>query len=68
MSDYRCNMLAELYIEALLANTKLADQIWEAWQAEKLSNDQAANAWTLVVANHSRHIVIRSSTRHKTEE
>ena len=65
---YRCNMLAERYIEALLANSMLADQIWEAWQSEKLSNDQAADAWTLLVANHPRQIVTQSVTRYKSEE
>jgi hypothetical protein len=34
-----------------LANAAVADQIWEAWQCEKISNDQAAIAWMLVVAN-----------------
>ncbi|MEX2123855.1 MAG: hypothetical protein WD795_08165 [Woeseia sp.] len=67
MSSYRRNMLAELYIEALLADAVLADQIWEAWQCEKISNDHAAKAWTLVVANHSRQIVVQSGIRHKTE-
>jgi hypothetical protein len=61
-------MLAQLYIEALLANATLADQIWETWQCDEISNDQAAAAWTLVVANHCPQIVTQTGTRHNTDE
>ena len=30
-------MLTEAYVEALLADEALTDQVWEAWIAEKLT-------------------------------
>ena len=43
-------MLTKAYIEALLVDEELADQVWEAWDADE--DDQAAwLAWWLV-ANH----------------
>jgi len=41
-------MLTRLYIEALLVNKELADQVWEAWIAEKLTDGAAYIAWLLV--------------------
>ena len=38
-------MLTEIYIEALLVDEELADQVWEAWDAGQ-ANDQTA--WTLI--------------------
>jgi len=37
-------MLARIYIEALLVDENLADQIWETWNAELISNEVAALA------------------------
>ena len=34
-------MLTELYIEALLVNEELADQVWEAWDQGEI-DDQVA--------------------------
>jgi len=34
-------MLSEIYIEALLVEEALADQVWEAWDAGEI-DDQAA--------------------------
>ena len=31
-------MLIEIYIEALLADEELADQVWEAWDAGEIGN------------------------------
>ncbi len=31
-------MLIEIYIEALLADEELADQVWEAWDAGEIDN------------------------------
>ncbi len=31
-------MLAEIYIEALLVNEDLADQIWEAWDKGEIDD------------------------------
>jgi len=35
-------MLTEIYIEALLVDEELADQVWEAWDAENLTMLQRA--------------------------
>ncbi len=37
----RCDstaMLTEIYIEALLVDEELADQVWEAWDAGKIND------------------------------
>ena len=41
-------MLTELYIEALLADEDLADQVWEAWDAGKLGNAAACITWARI--------------------
>ena len=41
-------MLAELYIEALLADEELADLVWEAVEAGLISDEVAALAWMLL--------------------
>ena len=38
-------MLLSIYIEALLVNQELADQVWEAWNAGELCDMVAASAW-----------------------
>ena len=38
-------MLTEIYIEALLVDEELADDVWELWDAGVLTNDLAAWAW-----------------------
>ena len=38
-------MLTEIYIEALLVNKELADQVWEAWDRELISDSEAAWCW-----------------------
>jgi len=42
-------MLAEIYIEALMADEKLADQVWEAWDKGKISDFWAAWLWWAIV-------------------
>ena len=34
-------MLAEIYIEALLVDGELADQVWKAWDAGEVSDLRA---------------------------
>jgi hypothetical protein len=41
-------MLAELYVDALIADEKAADEVWALWDANLISDDQAALAWLLV--------------------
>ncbi len=38
-------MVAEIYIEALLIDEELADQVWEAWDKGEISDFWAAWAW-----------------------
>ena len=44
-------MLTEIYIEALLVDECLADQVWEAWSRAELSDFVAAWAWWQVALN-----------------
>ncbi len=38
-------MLCEAYIEALLVDEELADQVWEAWDAREIDKLTAWVAW-----------------------
>ena len=55
-------MLTRLYIEALLVDEELADQVWEAWNAGLINNVCAWIAWRLV-ANHTGEIVANTMDR-----
>ncbi len=41
-------MLTEIYIEALLVDEDLADQVWEAWDTGKFDDQIACIAWMLI--------------------
>ena len=41
-------MLTELYIEGLLVNEKLADLVWEAWDAGVITDEIAAVFWSIL--------------------
>ena len=41
-------MLTKLYIEALLANEELADQVSELWDAGLIPDELAAWTWWLI--------------------
>ena len=41
-------MLTEAYIEALLVDGELADQVWEAWDAGEIDGATAFMAWLWV--------------------
>ncbi len=47
-------MLTRLYIEALLVDEVLADQVWAAWDAGDIHDLGACLAWWLTV-NAGRH-------------
>ena len=49
-------MLTEIYIEALLVDEELADQVWEAWDKGEIDDSIAWVAWWLIVekANKAR--------------
>ncbi len=41
-------MLTEIYIEALLVDEGLADQVWELWKAGVITDDLVASAWCIL--------------------
>ncbi len=41
-------MLTEIYIEALLVDEELADQVWDAWDADETDDQVAWLAWWLI--------------------
>jgi len=41
-------MLGEIYIEALLVNEVLADQVWEAWDKGEIDDQVAWLGWWLI--------------------
>lgn len=44
-------MLTRLYVEALLADKELADQVWELWNAGVISDELAALAWSVLATS-----------------
>ena len=44
-------MLTELYIEALLMDEALADEVWSLWDAGEITDEMAAWAWWLLVSD-----------------
>ena len=50
-------MLSEIYIEALLVDEELADQVWEAWDAGAIDDQIAWIAWLLIAGliSHRHH-------------
>ena len=42
-------MLVDLYVEALLADPDLADQVSELWNVGVITDDLAALAWSILV-------------------
>jgi hypothetical protein len=47
-------MLVDLCVEALLVDKDLADQVWYAWDAREISNEEAERRWILLGASTSR--------------
>ncbi len=41
-------MLTATYIEALLVDEELADQVWELWDAGKIDDEAACTPWLLI--------------------
>ena len=46
-------MLTKIYIEALLGDEDLADQVWEAWDKGEIDEATAFLAWLLVAYSDS---------------
>ena len=47
-------MLSEIYIEVLLVDEELADQVWEAWHSGEADEETACIAWMLIAGVCSR--------------
>ncbi len=47
-------MLTEIYIEALLVDEELADQVWDAWDAGDADDETACIAWMLIAASRQQ--------------
>ena len=43
-------MLTEIYIEALLVDEELADQVWEEWDAGEIDDLEAWLAWAALAS------------------
>ena len=41
-------MLTRIYVEALLVDEELADQVWAAWDMGDLSDQTTCIAWVLI--------------------
>ena len=50
-------VLTEIYIEALLVDEELADQVWEAWDKGEIDDFTAYFAWTLISFSKSEQSV-----------
>ena len=44
-------MLTEIYIEALLVDEELADQVWEVWDKGEIDDQVAWLVWWLIRLN-----------------
>ena len=45
-------MLTRLYVEAILADADLADQVWELWNVGMIPDGLAAMTWLILVREH----------------
>lgn len=44
-------MLGEIYIEALLVDEALADEVWESWNNDQMSDLDACILWLSIAYN-----------------
>ena len=51
-------MLTETYIEALLIDEELADQVWAAWNAGEVDDVSAAWTWWNMLAGTLNQFVL----------
>ncbi len=56
-------MLTEIYIEALLRNEELADQVWEVWNLGVLDDETACMAWVLIAMLSEKTGILRRRHR-----
>ncbi len=49
-------MLTEIYIEALLVDEELADQVWDAWDAGAIDDMTAWLAWWIIYTDNKEKL------------
>ena len=57
-------MLTETYIEALLVDEELADQVWNSWHAGETDDEAARTAWRQIAgvcSSYDQHGDIRET-------
>ncbi len=47
-------MLIKIYIEALLVDEELADQVWEAWNRGEMGDFLASCKWLWIAYNYDK--------------
>ena len=47
-------MLTDIYIEALLVDDDLADQVWEAWDVGVIGEQLVLIAWFLIATSFAK--------------
>ena len=47
-------MLTEIYIEALLVDEELAEQVWKAWDSGEIDHQMASLMWWLITLRCSK--------------
>ena len=51
-------MLTEIYIEALLVDAELADQVWQLWRDGQADDQTACIAWMLIAGVIAAEIIL----------
>jgi len=46
-------MLTQIYIEALLVDEKMTDQVWEAWDKGEIDDAIACTAWMIIAGKNA---------------
>jgi hypothetical protein len=49
-------MLAELYVDALIADEKAADEVWHLWDAGVITDEMAAWGWWMLSVGCLRNL------------
>ena len=52
-------MLRHIYIEALLVDEDLADQVWELWDKGKIDDQVAWLRWWLITSGNPVNFLLR---------
>ena len=52
-------MLTELYIEALIVDEDLADQVWELWDSGVIGEQLVLIAWLLIATSFAKQLCRR---------